>query len=72
MEHDLKKIHGSLVTKHVMSLLDTGALTKGDVILLPLLYRLRYNEQNRLDFYREASLIESYTCCQDFSCEDPF
>jgi len=65
-EFNRTKIHGSLTTNAAMEIFDSGEIVKGDYISFPNLYRLRYNEQEREDFRREANEIQSYLCTKDF------
>lgn len=69
MEHDLRKIHGSNVTREGMILFDKG-LVNGDRLMFPQLYQLYFKGQTRSDFYRELQQIQGYTCSTDYSNAD--
>jgi len=67
MDHDLRYIHGSNVTRDGMALLHNGTLQNGDTLLLPSLYRVRYSGQPAAELRTALQEIQSYTCCRDFS-----
>jgi hypothetical protein len=50
-----------------MKILNSEPLEAGDIILFPMYYRIRFNNQPIGDLYRELQEIQSYTCCKDFA-----
>jgi hypothetical protein len=66
-QFDFSRIHGSNVVKIGMKILNSEPLEAGDIILFPMYYRIRFNNQPIGDLYRELQEIQSYTCCKDFA-----
>lgn len=66
MVYHFEIIHGSNIVREGLSLFDSGALNRGDVLQFPHLYRLIFSEQPRRDFYLQLREIESYLCCNNY------